>query len=631
MARTLAPTRAAVIHCLRPLLNLSMRFSPIGVFLLLALGCSGADDVLPPLRPWTGASEAVIAKANDPWITPSEKTGLTETPGYDATVAYLAKLDQASPLVALREFGRTAQGRVLQVAIAARNKAFTPEAARRTGRPVLLVQAGIHAGEIDGKDAGLMLLRDIAFRGKSSLLDHAILLFVPMFNADGHERSSESNRPNQRGPVRQGWRTTAQNLNLNRDYMKADAPEMQAMLTLINQWSPALYLDVHVSDGLDHQYDITFCYNGDGGDFTWSPHIARWLNDAYRPTVESALKVAGHIPGRYFDTDGPVDPATGLVSGTGDPRYSHGYGDLRHLPAVLVENHSLKPYRQRVLATYVLIEASLKLLGSHGRELRKAITADTDARPAVVPINLRPASSPEATVEYLGMAHELFTSPASGRSEVRWLDHPKQFASIPVTLKRAALQLRRPTAYWVPATKPDIIARLRLHGIQMETLPAARTLTLEMYRLVNPRAQPYSGFHPFEGRHPVRAEVKAEIRQERFPAGSVRVLTDQPLGDLGVALLEPVCSDSFLAWGFFPEIQQRTEYIEGYVIAPLAEQMLARDPRLKTEFEAKLQADAQFAANPSARLRWFYERSPYYDDRYLLYPVGIERDGTSVK
>src|SRR5262245_26085660 len=284
------------------LFRFSLRFS-----LSVTLAKAVAAECLPPVVSWTGASEALIAKADNPWITPSEKTGLTETPDYDETVAYLKRLDQASPLISLQEFGRTAQGRALYVVIAAKNRAFSPEAARRRGRPTLLAQAGIHSGEIDGKDAGLMLLRDIAFRGKASLLDRANLLLVPIFNADGHERSSEWNRPNQRGPVRQGWRTTAQNLNLNRDYMKADAPEMQAMLRLIHQWRPALYLDVHVSDGIDHQYDITFCFNGEGGDFTWSPQISRWLTQAYRPAIESALQAAGHVPGRYFDRDEDLD------------------------------------------------------------------------------------------------------------------------------------------------------------------------------------------------------------------------------------------------------------------------------------------------------------------------------------
>jgi hypothetical protein len=593
--------------------------------LLVALANANAADFLPPVQPWTGASEALIARSDDPWITPAEKTGLTESPSYDDTVAYLKKLDAASPLISLQEFGRTAQGRALYVAVAARGRAFTPAAVRKTRRPTLLVQAGIHSGEIDGKDAGLMLLRDIAFRSKASLLDRANLLFVPIFNADGHERSSEWNRPNQRGPARQGWRTTAQNLNLNRDYMKADTPEMQAMLTLINQWSPALCIDLHVSDGMDYQYDITFGYNGDLDVIGWSPGIGGWLNKTYRPAVEQALKAAGHIPGIcVFELD-ERDPGKGLTSGPSMPRFSQGYGDLRHLPTVLVENHSLKPFRQRVLGTYILLEASLRTLAAGANELTQAIAADETARPERIPMNWVEGDGAQITRDFLGVAYETVVSPATGTNEIRWLGTPQLYPALPVTLDKPNVQLRRPKAYWVPVTKPDVISRLKLHGVRLETLSTARAINVEMYRLVNPRAQPAQGVHPFEGRHTMTASVNTETHRETFPAGSVRVPTDQPLGDLAMALLEPESNDSLFAWGFFLEVLQRTEYIEGYALAPMAGRMLANDPKLKAEFESRLSADPKFAANSTARRQWFYERSPYYDDRYLLYPVGIER------
>lgn len=566
----------------------------------------------------------MIAKPGDPWITPSERTSLTETPTYNETIAYLKKLDKASSLVSMREFGRTAQGRPLYFVIAAKERSLTPDKARKIGKPTLLAQAGIHSGEIDGKDAGLMLLRDIALRGKASLLDHANLLFVPVLNADGHERSSEWSRPNQRGPVRQGWRTTAQNLNLNRDYMKADSPEMQAMLGLINQWSPALYLDLHVTDGFDHQYDVTFDYNGISGAFAWSPSIAEWLNDTFRPATEAALKAAGHIPGQFFDSDG-FDPAKGFEVSAAPPRYSTGYGDLRHLPTVLVENHSLKPYRQRVLGTYVLLESSLRTLATAGHALQQAIAADASAARQAIPVNQTETPGARTTIDFLGVAREDYVSPATGGTETRWLGTPRLYPGVPVTVLEPGREIARPKAYWVPVTKPEVISRLKVHGLRMETLTKDRTIDVEMYRLIDPRARSNSGNHPFEGRYTMTAQVKAETRQEFFPAGSVRVPTDQPLGNLAVALLEPEGDDSLLAWGFFLEILQRTEYIEGYVMAPLAERMLANDPKLKIEFEAKLAADPAFAASPTARKRWFYERSPFYDDRYRLYPVGIER------
>jgi hypothetical protein len=400
---------------------------------------------------------------------------------------------------------------------------------------------------------------------------------------------------------------------------------MQAVLRLINQWSPTLYLDIHVTDGIDQQYDITFGYNGDLGSFSWSPHISQWLNEVYRPSTEAALKTMGHIPGPFFDVSDEMDLAKGLLAGPALPRYSSGYGDLRHLPTVLVETHSLKPYRQRVLGTYVLIEASLRTLGTQGNALERAVAADVAAAPATLPLNGGKTIGERKTLDFLGVSYETYASPATGNNEVRWLRTPKLYPRLPIILQNSDVEVARPKAYWVPVTKPEVIARLKLHGIRMETQSTPRTMTLEMYRLVNPQPQTNDGFHPYEGRYTLNTGVKTEIRQETFPAGSVRVPTAQPLGDLAVALLEPRSSDSFLAWGFFLEILQRTEYIEGYVLAPMAERMLAAEPKLKAEFETKLRDDPKFAADSEARKRWFYERTPYYDDRYLLYPIGIER------
>ncbi len=582
-------------------------------FLLTSVLAAGPQDLLPPAPPWHGASEALIVQPDNPWITPAEKTGLTDSPDYDDTIAWLRKLCAATPLVTMTEFGRTPQGRPLYAVVARKG----------TGdKPVLLAQAGIHSGEIDGKDAGLMLLRDLAFGGKGALLDRVTFVFVPVFSADAHERSSEWNRPNQRGPVHQGWRTTAQNLNLNRDYMKADAPEMQAMLRLINQWQPALYLDLHVTDGIDYQYDITYGFNGWDGQFAWSPRSAAWLDRQWRPATEAALKVAGHIPGGLVFAKNDRDLTQGILSGPGNPRFSNAYGDLRHIPSVLVENHSLKPYKQRVLGTYVLLEASLKILGDQAAAVKSAIAADLAARPAALAVNWNGNSDELGAIDFAGIAYDEYVSPASGVKEVRWLGTPKTYEKLPVHLNtKPGAELRRPRAYWVPVTKPEVIARLKLHGVRMETLTQPQETRLTMYRLVNPK----SAADPFEGHHALTTGVAPESRVETFPAGSVRISTDQPLGDLAMALLEPESVDSFLAWGFFPEILQRTEYIEGYVIAPLAEQMLADDPKLKAGFEAKLAAEPKFAADPTARLQWFYARSKFYDERYLLYPVGIER------
>jgi len=602
-----------------------MKSLPLAVA-ALALGGSplfaaAPQDLLPPAPPWHGASEALIAKPDNPWITPAEKTGLTDTPNYDDTIAYLQKLADASPVLKLVVFGQTAQGRDLYVVIASKEGAETGADLAKNKRPTLLAQAGIHAGEIDGKDAGLMLLRDIAFGGKAALLDGANFLFVPIFNADGHERISEWNRPNQRGPVHQGWRTTAQNINLNRDYVKADSPEMRAMIGLLNDWEPELYLDLHVTDGIDYQYDITFGYNTYLNGYTLSPKVAGWLDDHFQSAVTDALSAQGHIPGPLIFATNNRDLTEGIFNGVATPRFSNGYGDARHIATVLVENHSLKPYKQRVLGTYVLLEASLKALAAHGTELRAAIEADAADRPGQFASNFgQPGNAVE--MDFAGIAYEDHLSSASGIKEVHWLGTPKTYPHLRVTLDKEGVRLHRPNAYYVPVTRPDLIERIKLHGIEVEELEEGKTVKVSMARLVDPK----SAAEPFEGHFGLTfGSVKWEEKTEFFPAGSVRVSTDQPLGNLAMIMLEPESADSFLQWGFFPEILQRTEYVEGYVIAPLAEKMLAEDPRLKAEFEAKLAADEKFAKDPAARLGWFYARSKFYDDRYLLYPVGIER------
>lgn len=577
---------------------------------------------LPPDLPWRGKSEALIARATDAWITPAEVTNLTASPNYAETISFLQKMAAASSLIRLQTFGTTPQGREMIVAIVSTDDAGAANPMLDPAKPVLLVQAGIHSGEIDGKDAGLMLLRDIAFKGKRKLIDKVNFLFVPVFNIDGHERAGAFNRPNQRGPMNQGWRTTAQNLNLNRDYAKIDSPEMQAMIGLIQKYKPDFYMDSHVTDGMDYQYDITYGFQGDSGNWSASPNISAWMRDVFRRDADQALSAQGHTPGPLIFERDSRNPIAGRVNDGFSPRYSQTYGDIIHMASVLIENHSLKNYRRRVLGTYVLLEQTLKTLERDGVALRAAAAKDRAARPAQLPTAWTLEDKAGREVDFLPVAHEMWTSPASGRDEVRWLGKAAPRIKVPLYESVATVQLQRPTAYWVPPTKADVIARLRIHGLAMDTLSAPQSVRVEMLRL--PDAKHEST--PFEARFMAMAGMpKPETQSVEFPIGSVRVPTDQPLGNLAVMLLDPQSEDSFFAWGFFPEIMQRTEYAEGYVMAPLAERMMAADPALKAAFDAKVASDEAFAKDARARMSWFYERTPYYDQAYKLYPIGIER------
>lgn len=573
------------------------------------------ETFLPPPPPWSGPSERLVASTSDPWITPSETTGLKATPTYEQTISWLKKVDKQSPLVRMEAFGATPQGRKLMSVIISKDGASLEPL-----KPVFLVQAGIHSGEIDGKDAMLMLIRDICFKGKDALIDKVNIVFIPVLNADGHERASAFNRPNQRGPLNMGWRNTAQNLNLNRDYMKADAPEMRALLGLIRKYDPDFYIDLHVTDGMDYQYDITYGFDGWDGLYADSPAIGKWLNAVYRPRADAALRAGGHIPGPLIFMRDEADPSKGTDLNAFAPRFSHAYGDLRRLPTVLVENHSLKPYRQRVLGTYVLLEATLKALATDGGSLKDAIASDRALRPAPVAANWKEKAEPVGWLDFLTIEGAQVPSTATGAKTMRWTGRPGPAVKIPVYGSEPGVQLSAPKAYWVPATKSDVIDRIRAHGIGFETIKKPQDVDVDLIRITGFKASA-----PSEGRTPVTASGVTHVaRRVSFPPGSIRVPTDQPLGALATYLLEPESEDSFFAWGFFAEILQRVEYMEPYAIAPMADNMLAADPALKAEFERRLAGEEGFAASPLRRLQFFYERSPFFDDRYLLYPVGRE-------
>ena len=595
--------------------------SPVLLMLLLAAGSDAADPaataILPPLPSWSGASEARVVADDHAWITPSEQTGLTATPDYAATMAWLDRLAAADERFRQIDIGASPEGRAIRMVVASAEGAADPAALAANGRPTLLAHGGIHSGEIDGKDAGLMLLRDLRAGGPlADLLDEVNLLFIPILNVDGHERSSPYGRINQRGPATMGWRTNARNLNLNRDFAKLDTVEVRALVDVVNHWQPELYLDLHVTDGVDYQYDITFGYNGSHG---WSPAIGAWLERRYRPFVSERLAAAGHIPGPLVFAVNDQDLSGGNVLWTAGPRFSNGWGDARHLPTVLVENHSLKPYRQRVLGTRVLLEASLRLLAEAADGLAQARASDLAQRRDPMPLAWGvDAEAAPATTAFRGIRSTTELSPISGRPVVRWTGEPIDQRIPLLRMDHPRVSVARPNGYLIPPAWNHLVERLRAQGIEVATLQQPRELQVERYRLPDAAVDPA----PFEGHVLVRpGSIRSEYATVTAATGSHYVATDQPLGDLAMLLLEPGSPDSYFQWGFLLEILQRTEYVEAYVMEPMARAMLAADPQLRASFEEQLTANTELAADPVARLQWFYQRTPWYDERHGLYPV----------
>ena len=570
------------------------------------------------------------ATAATSWSTPAEASGYRTTPRYDETMAYLRRLVAAAPrTLRLETFGRTGEGRDLVIAIASKGGIFDPEAVRRAGRAVVLVQNSIHAGEMDGKDACLALLRDLAVnRTLAPLLDRVVLVVIPIYNADGHERFGPWNRINQNGPEEMGWRTQSRNLNLNRDYMKADAPETRAFLALWNRWRPDFFIDDHVTDGADYRYDVTFGL-AEGPDT--DPALARWQRDVVEPRVTETLRSAGHFPGPFVNLVDPEDPSRGLVDWGATPRFSNGYIVLRNRPGMLVELHMLKTYETRVRGNYALLRGVLDVVNRDAETLLRlnreadasvvaaGKSADPDRR-----VVLRVAPSKEtAPFDFDGVSYRRSASEISGAIQIEWLGEPAALKLPRTRSLEVSIAVTPPSAYLVPAPWTQIIDVLEAHGVTLRRTSAPWTGEVEVHRCegLHWQAKPFEGRHPIVGDGVPPGACKPEKRTMTFPAGSVLVPLDQAAAKVAVHFLEPEGPDSAVAWGFFDAVFEQKEFAESYVLEKLARRMLAESPALRAEFETKLAADREFAASPDARLDFFYRRSPWWDPAIGVVPV----------
>jgi hypothetical protein len=555
--------------------------------------------------------------------TTAERSGFARTGRYEEVIALCAAFQQRYPqAVRCMNFGTTPQGRPMKALVVSRSGALTPEAARSQGLPVLLVQGGIHAGEIDGKDAGFLAIRQ-ALEGKAAkgALEKQVMLFVPVFNVDGHERFAAWNRPNQRGPEEMGWRVTAQNYNLNRDYVKADSAEMRAMLRLVNEWDPLAAIDLHVTDGAKFQHDVSIqvqpVHAGDEG--------LRGAGKAFRDAVIAAQARQGSKPLAFYPSFVDVDdPASGFVDGVSTPRFSTGYFQLRNRFAMLVETHSWKDYATRVRITCNVLVSVLEQMRDHGVEWR-AFADAADARAALlggsqVPLDYA-ATEKVRQIEFLGYAYTRTPSDVSGALMTRYDETRPQVWRVPLRDEIVpGQQAVAPKAgYLVPAAYAARVGdKLRIHGIDFRKLDHALARTaVQAFRAT--RMQ-FAG-QSVEGHQRLTlAGAWAEETQD-IGRGALFVPIAQPKARLLMALFEPLAPDALVAWGEFNNHFEQKEYLEAYVAEEVAREMLARDPALAEAFSKKLRDEPEFARDPQARLDYFSRRHSAWDEAYGLYPV----------
>ncbi|NHZ61968.1 M14 family metallopeptidase [Massilia genomosp. 1] len=564
-----------------------------------------------------------FAHAAPDLTTVAERSQFQKTGRYDEVIALCAAFQKAYPKqVKCIEFGRTPEGRPMQALVVTRTGAMSPQAAAARALPVVLVQGGIHAGEIDGKDAGFLALRDVLEgRAAPGALDKQVLLFVPVFNVDGHERFKAWNRPNQRGPAEMGWRTTAQNFNLNRDYAKADSIEMQSMLALVNAWDPLVYVDLHVTNGAKFEHDISIQVEP-----VHSADVAfRQAGLALRSGVLADITRLGSLPQPFYMSFAEEDnPASGFADGVSDPRFSTGYFALRNRIGVLVETHAWKDYPTRVRITRNSVVSVLDQVAQHGKAWQTA-AREADARAArlggtELPLTYKPTDK-KRMIDFRGYAYTRTLSDVSGALMTRYDETKPEIWTVPLRDEVLPdVMVSAPKAgYIVPAAHAAMVARkLGQHGISYRTLGAEQARAeVETFRAEKVTYAP--GSLESHQRVSLQGVWKAEPRA--IGKGALFVPVAQAKARLVIALFEPAGPDSLLQWGMFNTAFERKEYMEDYVAEDVAREMMAADPALAAAFKAKVDSDPAFAKDAEARLAFFARRHTSYDERLNLYPV----------
>lgn len=556
----------------------------------------------------------------DDFETFYEKSNFTNSPSYSETVEYCKKLADASPFIEYQTFGKSAQNKDLPVLIVNKNKNFKADSTDKNLK--VFIQAAIHPGEADGKDAMLVLLRDIFIKKYNfELLDNITIIFVPIFNVDGHERSSLYTRINQNGPTDQGWRTTAQNYNLNRDFVKADSPEMRAWLKLYNRILPEFFIDLHTTDGADYQYTITYDLNINA---PFPPDLKNWITKDYLSNLEKKMEADSMPIFPYVAFRKWHDPQSGLTTWFTSAMLSTGYASAKNRVGLLVETHMLKPYKQRVDGTYKILLHTLEILNREDTNLKEIVkNSDEQTRNILFgklyPIAYQVSNSDSTLVHFFGKSYTIEKSDLTGGD---WYKYSQKDTTFKLWFfnKLDTTELAKiPRAYVVPAQYSEIIELAKIHNLEFTETQNDDSLQVTTYKFSD-----YAWANrPFEGRFRLTNYEQTEIERKIYvPKGSLIIPTNQPSMALIMHMFEPKSNDSFLKWGFFNGIFEQKEYAETYVMEVKARQMLAENPELKHKFEQKKLEDPNFANSQWLQLNWFYQQSEYWDETKDVYPIG---------
>jgi hypothetical protein len=502
------------------------------------------------------SSSAQQVWTDDLILTP-EKSNFEKTSTYAEVMNFINAIKTKSPYIQVTNIGKSTMGKEIPLVILARPAISTATEAKASGKPVVYVQANIHAGEVEGKEAVMMLMRDILLGSKTSLLDNQIILFVPIYNSDGNDKMAKGLRPTQENsPLETGERENGQGLDLNRDGIKMEAPETQGLIqNVVTAWDPQMSVDLHTTNGTWHAYSLTwapsYLYAGEPGTY-------HYTNDVMLPSI---TKKAKEKYGLFFGPYGDYNlregwPVKNFYTYNHHPRYIVNQFGLRNRMAILSEAFAHERFYQRIYSTYTFTFEILDYCNKHAKEIVKinheaeiAAIKNVISNAGKIKKGVRFKMVPTAnkingfrTYDYTG-----FTKPDGSKTllktgNVVTYDNVTYYGDFKDTV-----QSTLPLGYVIPAAQSAIAEQLMRQGIKVEKFDKDESLSGEIFIIDKYERSP----RKFEGHNMASAEGRFESATRTVQKGDYKVDMAQPLTNLIFYMLEPQSDDGLLTWNFF--------------------------------------------------------------------------------
>ena len=558
---------------------------------------------------------AMICKAQK-LETTFEKSKGKETTTYFNCIEFYQQLAASFKNIHIQKMGLTDAGYPLHLVLVSSNNNFNPNNWHKAGKVVVLINNGIHPGEPDGIDATMMLVRDFATK-KIVLPNNVVLGIIPIYNIGGSLNRNTSSRVNQDGPISYGFRGNAQNLDLNRDFIKCDSKNATSFAEIFHFLNPDIFIDNHVSDGADYQHTMTLLttqQNKLGG------AIGNFLHNNFEPALYKSMKAKNWpmCPYVNFET---ANPDKGWEAFYDGPRYSSGYAALFATMAFVPETHMLKPFEQRTKTTYALMQTMIEQASIWATQIKQARTESLKniQQQKNFALSWKVDTTKFDTIEFLGYESAYKKSDVTGKDRL-FYNHEKPFTKkvkfYNYFVGEKTIEI--PKAYIIPKGWHKVIDLLKLNGVKMFSLQKDTTIFVTAYKIEDYKSisRPYENHF----KH-LTVKLKEVEQQIHFLKGDMVVYTNQTANRFLVETLEPEADDSYFKWNFFDAILQQKEGYSDYRWEDVAEKYLAENRTLKTTLEEKKKTDTAFANNAAAQLNFVYKNSPYYEAAHLRYPI----------